>query len=260
MKIIFIGTGSGRTSVKRFHSSFLLKTKKHNMLVDAGDGITKALLKQNINYNSISIILFTHYHADHFTGIGALITQMKLNNRTNSPEDGGPLKIFTHKNLINPLVSLINSVYMFKENLDFNLEITGFDFDEPVEINEEIKFIAKQNTHIVQKEFLKYYPIELFVSSSFLFNVENKKLFYSSDIGSKNDLYLFENEKIDLMIIESMHINPEEIYEAFIKIKPKKLLLTHIDDLSEKELKNWYKKLSEKEKRKILLCYDGMIL
>ncbi|MDH7604622.1 MAG: hypothetical protein QHH13_06965, partial [Melioribacter sp.] len=67
-------------------------------------------------------------------------------------------------------------------------------------------------------------------------------------------------EKIDLMIIESMHIIPEEIYEAFIKIKPKKLLLTHIDDTLERKLKNWHKKLSEAEKRKILLCYDGMIL
>jgi len=260
MKIIFIGTGSGRTSVKRFHSSFLLKTKRYNLLIDAGDGASKALLKQNINFNSINGILFTHYHADHFTGIGALITQMKLNNRTNMPEHGGPLKIFTHKNLINPFVSLINSVYMFKENLDFDFEITGFIFDEPVQINEEIKFIAKQNTHIVQKDFLKHYPSELFISSSFLFSAENKKIFYSSDVGSKNDLYLFENEKIDLMIVESMHITPQEIYEAFIKIKPKKLLLTHIDDTLEKEFKNWHKKLSESEKRKILLCYDGMIL
>jgi len=260
MKIIFVGTGSGRTSVKRFHSSFLLKTKKHNLLVDAGDGISKALLKQNISFNSINSILFTHYHADHFTGIGALITQMKLANRTNMAKQGGPLKIYTHKNLINPLVSLINSVYMFKENLDFEIDINGFNFDAPVQINEEIKFVARQNSHIFQKDFLNHYPSELFVSSSFLFNSENKNIFYSSDVGNKYDLYLFENEKIDLMIIESMHITPEEIYEAFIKIKPKKLLLTHIDDIQEKELKRWHKKLPDKERRKIFLCYDGMIL
>ncbi|MCX7798515.1 MAG: MBL fold metallo-hydrolase [Melioribacter sp.] len=252
MKIIFIGTGSGRTSVKRFHSSFLIKYKNYNLLVDAGDGISKALLMQKINYNILDAVLFSHYHADHFTGIGALITQMKLSKRRKT------LKLFTHKNLTETLIKLINSVYMFKENLDFNLEIIGFSFDKVVRINQNINFIARQNSHIVQKENLKHYSQKLFVSSSFYFKIGQKKIFYSSDIGNKSDLYLFEDKPIDIMIVESMHVLFSDIYDAFLKIKPSKLLFTHIDELSEKELIKWHSKLKQAEKSKIVICYDGM--
>lgn len=252
MKIIFIGTGSGKTSLKRFHSSFLIKLKGYNILIDAGDGIAKALLKQKIDLNSIDVILFTHYHADHFAGIASLITQMKLINRTKQ------LKIITHKNLVEPLISLINSVYMFKENLNFNLDIISFTFDEELLVDDKFKIIPKQSSHILQKDFLKHYPIELFVSSSFLFQIDNKKIFYSSDIGSKDDLFIFEYSQIEYMIIESTHISTEEIYEAYKKINPKKLFLTHIDDELEKNILKWHKKLSAKDQRKILICFDGM--
>lgn len=252
MKIVFIGTSSGRTSLRRFHSSFLIKSKKYNLLIDAGDGISKALLKCKIDYNSIDAILFSHYHADHFTGIGALITQMKLIGRTKI------LTIYTHKNLIQPLNNLINSVYMFKENLGFELDIIGFDFDEKIRMNNNLNFTARQNSHIQQKEFLSNYPSEMFVSSSFLFEIENKKIFYSSDIGTSNDLYLFENAKPDFMITETMHIATDDIYEAFKKIKPKKIFLTHIDEPKEKELNKWYCNLPSKDKRKIIICSDGL--
>ncbi len=254
MKLIFIGTSSGRTSLQRFHSSFLINCKNYNLLIDAGDGISKALLKQKIDYKSINGVLFSHYHADHFTGIGALITQMKLVSRTKA------LQVFTHNNLIQPLIQLINSVYMYRENLSFEVDIIGYSFDEIVNVNEDIKFIAKQNSHIQQKEFLNNYPSEIFVSSSFLFEIQKKKVFYSADIGSKDDLYIFENIKPDIMIVESMHINTNEIYESYNKINPKKLLLTHIDEPLEKDLLKWYRRLPQKDKRKIFICYDGMTI
>ncbi|MEO8398834.1 MAG: MBL fold metallo-hydrolase, partial [Ignavibacteriaceae bacterium] len=75
-KIKFIGTGSGKTSLKRFHSSFLILNESYNLLVDTGDGISKALLLQNINYNSIDGILISHLHPDHYTGLPLLLVQM----------------------------------------------------------------------------------------------------------------------------------------------------------------------------------------
>ena len=64
----FIGTGSGKTSLNRFHSSFFIKTSNYNLLIDAGDGESKALLSQGIDFNTIDGILFTHLHPDHYTG------------------------------------------------------------------------------------------------------------------------------------------------------------------------------------------------
>ena len=84
MKIKFIGTGSGKTSLNQFHSSLLLISKNYNLLVDAGDGISRALLFNEIEFNIIDGILLTHLHPDHFSGLATLIVQMKMMKRKNS--------------------------------------------------------------------------------------------------------------------------------------------------------------------------------
>jgi ribonuclease BN (tRNA processing enzyme) len=250
-KIIFVGTASGKTSAKRNHSSFLIKTSNHNLLVDAGDGIAKALLQQEIKFTDIDSILFTHYHADHFTGIAALITQMKLVGRKN------PLILFTHKNLVSSLESLLNSVYMFKNTLGFELDIIGFDFDKDISVNNSLSFTAKRNSHIVQKENLRKYPKKNFVSSSILFRIGNKNLFYTSDISSEKDLYLFSKEKLDFVISEAAHIKLEDLLSFYRETNPGKLFLTHYDDSAETNLKKWHKQLKPIDRKKIIISTDG---
>ncbi len=250
-KIIFVGTASGKTSAKRNHSSFLIKIKNHNLLVDAGDGTAKALLQRRIKFTDINSILFTHYHADHFTGIAALITQMKLVGRKN------PLILFTHKNLIPSLESLLNSVYMFKDTLGFKLDIVSFEFEKEIPINNFLSFTAKKNSHIFQKENLKKYPRKVFVSSSVLFKIGDKNLFYTSDIGSEKDLYLFSKEKLNYVISEAAHVKLEELQDFFIQTNPCKLFLTHYDDSTEAELKKWHRKQKPADRDKIVISTDG---
>jgi len=52
MQLTFIGTGSGRTSLDRFHSSLLFTTSDKNVLIDAGDSISRALKRQQVPINS----------------------------------------------------------------------------------------------------------------------------------------------------------------------------------------------------------------
>lgn len=252
MEIIFLGTGSGKTSLARNHSSFIIKQNKRLFLVDAGDGICKSLLQQEINYNSINSILFTHYHADHFTGIASLITQMKLRKRNE------PLKIFTHKNLITPLESLLQASQMFTETLGFQLTISGFDFDQQIFVNDDFKFITRKNSHIVQKETLRNYPVELFTSYSVLFEIEKKKIVYTSDIGSETDLYLFKDEHADYFITESAHVSTSAIYSAYKNLEPEHLLITHINEEDADEIIAWQKSLPENDRAGIQVCHDGL--
>ena len=72
MVITFIGTGSGEASLKREHSSILISSEKFNLLIDTGDGISKAILKAGIDFNSINGIIFTHLHPDHYSGLAVL--------------------------------------------------------------------------------------------------------------------------------------------------------------------------------------------
>lgn len=252
MKIVFAGTGSGKTSRKRFHSSVFIECDRHGLLVDTGDGISKTLLAQRIKTSAIDSILLSHYHADHFSGIASLITQMKLAKRMKR------LKIFTHKNLIRPLKTFLNSCYLFEENLGFELSLCGFTFNREEKISSNISFVAKKNSHIFRKNILKNYPAKQFVSSSFYLNIGSNKIFYTSDVGSADDLFLFKNHQINFLISETTHVSSSQILFAAKTMGVSKLFLTHISDEDEKKIASWHKNLSKSDQKKVKICFDGL--
>ncbi len=252
MEILFAGTGSGKTSLKRFHSSFIIKHNGYSLLVDAGDGISRALLNINEDINKIDSIIFSHNHADHFAGIASLLTQMKLNGRSSD------LTIFTHRLLEDALISFINHSYLFQETIGFNLSIAGFDFEKETELDSSIRFSAKQNRHITKEKYPDGYDEIGFVSSSFLFAADNRKIVYTADVKNAEDLYLFDEN--DIFITETTHVSLEEIEELYNSKNPGKLILTHISDEYEKDILNWYSGLSSKIKNKIIIAYDGLLI
>lgn len=244
MEIIFLGTSSGKVSLSRFFSSILLRCDNNNLLVDTGDGISKQLLNSGIGFSEIDGILFSHYHADHFGGIASLITQMKLFGRTKK------LTVFTHQSLENNFLSCLNTSYIFLEKLGFELELVGFGWNKSINVAKGVSFIGKQNSHLVNNaEIVTDVP---FVSSSFLFELNGTKILYSSDIGSVADLYLFENWKCNIIISEARHISYCELNEAFSRLQPEHIYITHYDDESLEELKNNF------SRPEIIIAYDGL--
>ncbi len=224
LELIFIGTGSAIESLNRFHSSFFIQTGKYNLLIDAGDGVSKALLKQKISFHSIDGIIFTHFHPDHFSGFGGLIIQMEALQREK------PVQIITHNKLIPFVKDYLHLSYLFEKRISFDIEFIGFNHNEVFGVCDDIQVKSKNNTHI---DIYKKYDednINYFSSSSFLFNFKGKKLFYTGDIESKDDLMLFSEEKLDYMITEITHISTEDILETVKLLQPSKLYLTHISD------------------------------
>jgi ribonuclease Z len=254
VKIRFIGTGSGKTSLKRFHSSFLISSNNFNLLVDAGDGISKALLKQNISPDHIDGILFSHLHPDHFSGIGTLLVQMKLIKREK------PLKIFLHDSLIPVVKNFIFASYLFEERMDFKIMYCGFSEDKDIVVDSEIKIIAKQNSHL--DPYLKYDKENVlsFSCSSFLFNLNNNIVCYTGDVGRREDLDLFKGHNISILITECTHIKEEAFYEIYEELKPGQLIITHISDEDESALITWKSSLSDEIGDNFVIASDGMTI
>ncbi len=252
MEIKFIGTGSGKTSLKRFHSSFIILSDNFNLLIDAGDGISKALLQSKISFEKIDGILFTHFHPDHFSGLGTLIVQMKLLDRTKN------IKIFVHESLSKFIRDFLFNSYLFEERMDFQILYEIFNHNEEIIINDEIKFTSRQNSHLDQ--YIKYDKEKKlnFISSGFLFVLNDKKLFYTGDVGSANDLFLFEDHQVQNIITETTHVAKADLLPAFEKLKPEEIYLTHISDGEEFELNQWKSSLSYGLRSKFIIAYDGM--
>lgn len=250
MELTFIGTGSGKTSLSRFHTSLLIKENNRNLLIDTGDGISKALLSSNINVRSIDSILISHTHANHFAGITSLLTQMKIKGRTE------PLSIFIHETFSKFLEKFINVSFLFRETIGFELNILEYKFDKTFSLEFDLEILPRQNSHIKRKDILKKYHWLEFASSSFLIRNHSLSIFYTADIGSKKDLFLFDELSIDYMITEATHIIFSKIVDAVRIIDPKKCYLVHIN--GEELLKNEIDKLSTDNKSIFQLAFDGM--
>ncbi len=254
MQLLFIGTGSGKVSSKRYFSSFILQAHGYNLLIDCGDGISKALLAQNVSYDTIDGILITHLHPDHYSGLASLIVQMKLYHRKNE------LTIFINENLQNYIEEFLRHSYLFEEKLDFKLIFKVFGNDTTFNINENINFISKQNSHLNDYKKYDFAKTLDFSCSSFLFQNDGKFIYYSGDIGSKKDLFLFEDYIVDVFISEATHVKLEDLKTAVEYFKPSKILLTHISDEDETKLDKFTRKASQQEHIKYIIAYDGLKL
>lgn len=254
MKLIFIGTGSGVTSLKRFHSSLLFSEKDFKLLVDAGDGISKALLSQKISFKTINAIIISHLHPDHFSGLASLIVQMKISGR----KEG--LTIFAHRSLVKVIENLLLHYYIFIDRLGFKIKLEGFEHDEKTGLSNDFSFTSKQNTHLDHyKAFDKKGSLS-FSCSSFLFEYKNQSIFYTGDVGSIDDLFIFSDKKIQILITETSHIDISDLYSLSHFNKTKKIIFTHISDEVETSLKDFLNSISDNKGKKHLAAYDGMTI
>lgn len=251
-RIIFIGTGSGKTSLNRFHSSFIIDHHEFKLLVDAGDSVSRALLKSEIDFNSINGIIITHFHPDHICGLPSLLIQMKMRKRNT------PLKIFIHNSLVDDLRRLLVKTYVIPERLNFELEFIHYHFRDEFQISNKFIIKAIENSHLDKYEyFVKSEKISL-ASCSFLFTIADKKFFYSGDLGNENDFDMIEESKIDLFIAETTHLEPEHIVKTAENYKSGIIVFTHISDDNEAKLTSYVQ--NHIGKPAIFETFDGMEL
>lgn len=252
MELKFIGTGSGKTSLKRYHSAFIINSGSYNLLVDAGDGISRALMNQKILFNYIDGILISHLHPDHYAGLPSLIVQMKMIERKNT------LYIFCDESNSEFIKEFIYQSYLFEDKLGFKLNVQSFQQDKNFEISDGLNFMARQNSHLERNINSDQNKRLSFSSSSFLISMKEKNIFFTGDIAEHKDLYVFRNMKIDLMISEITHISSEELIEAFRNLKPQKLYITHISEEDEKKVSKLSYQLPVLERRKVVIAFDGL--
>ncbi len=253
MKLQFVGTGSGKTSLSRFHSSLLIEKAPLSLLVDAGDSVSKALLKLNKDLSGITHIIISHFHADHFAGLPSLITQMYLLGRTE------PLKIIVHKNYLDFVEVLLDGAYLFREKLPFSLEIDSYEFQKEFKLGSCFSFVPVRNSHISKSAKVENYPDELFVSSSFVFYSGGLKILYTSDLGGDEDISLFKTD-YDIVIAEFTHVSVNFIFELLKISNPRKLYLTHIDEEKLSKLLSEFSEAQLREEYKIFIANDGDVL
>lgn len=76
LDVSLLGTGGMMPLPYRWLTSLMLRYNGKSILIDCGEGTQIALREKGWSPNPIDIICFTHYHADHISGLPGMLLTM----------------------------------------------------------------------------------------------------------------------------------------------------------------------------------------
>ena len=82
LDVCLLGTGGMMPLPGRFLTSLMVRYNGSNLLIDCGEATQIAVKKKGWVFKPIDVICFTHYHADHISGLPGLLLTMGNAERT----------------------------------------------------------------------------------------------------------------------------------------------------------------------------------
>lgn len=126
LDVCLLGTGGMMPLPYRWLTSLMMRYNGSSILIDCGEGTQIAMREKGWSPNPIDVICFTHYHADHISGLPGMLLNMGNADRTE------PLLLIGPKGL----ERVVNALRVIAPELPFELkfmEITEqeqvFEFD-----------------------------------------------------------------------------------------------------------------------------------
>lgn len=112
LDVCLLGTGGMMPLPYRRLTSLMMRYNGTSILIDCGEGTQVAVKEKGWSFKPIDIICFTHYHADHISGLPGLLLTMGNAERTE------PLILMGPKGL----ETVVNSLRVIAPELPFPLE------------------------------------------------------------------------------------------------------------------------------------------
>ena len=130
MHLTLLGTGCPKVDHKRFGPSNIVSTKKNNILIDCGSGVTQRLEEAGFSLTDINAIFLTHLHSDHVIDLYQIIIASWHSYRTKPWKIYGPkgTKKFI-KNTMNAWRQEREQRIKFEKRVStkaFNIKVTEF--------------------------------------------------------------------------------------------------------------------------------------
>jgi ribonuclease Z len=81
MRVIPLGTSSGKPTLKRNVSALAVAREGEWLLFDCGEGTQMQIARAGLNHSRLVAIFITHLHGDHFNGLSGLLSTMGMDRR-----------------------------------------------------------------------------------------------------------------------------------------------------------------------------------
>lgn len=117
LDVCLLGTGGMMPMPKRWLTSLMLRCGGSNLLIDCGEGTQIAMKEVGWSPKPIDVMCFTHYHADHISGLPGMLLSMGNAERTE------PLVMIGPKGLCN----VVRSLRSIAPELPFELRFIELD-------------------------------------------------------------------------------------------------------------------------------------
>ena len=217
-----LGSSAGMPQASRTHSGYVIEYEGVIIQIDCGGGVSSAFRKAGFDPLAVKFVLISHAHPDHVSDLPLYVQMQYLAGRKE------PLGIYLPEELLEPIPAYFRSVYLPPERMPFKLEFL------PVPEIGLINMGAATIRPILNNHLMKYKPIidEFKLKSkmqcySYLIEIDGRKVLYSADLGSENDILPYLKD-LDLLVIESTHINVANLLDAIISNNVRQVVLTHI--------------------------------
>ncbi len=241
MELTLLGTGCPSVDHKRFGPSNLVSTKKTNLLVDCGSGITQRLNELGVSTANIDALLFTHLHSDHAVDLYQLIISSWHSYRTRPWKIYGPKGT---KKFVKKIMDAWSEERELRIAYEARASIKAFDIKVI-----EFKSIGRLK---IKDITIKYFEVDhkpVKFAYGFSFTNKNKKLTISGDTkpcenlmkyAQMSDVLLHEvfiegeilelnkmRTKKTLHNVQNYHTTSTQVGKVAFIARAKKLVLTH---------------------------------
>lgn len=115
--VCLLGTSGMMPLLNRFLTSLMVRCDGSSILIDCGEATQLAIKKAELPTKPIDYILFTHFHADHISGLPGLLLEMKNSDRTEKVIIAGPKGV----------EKIVKSLCIIATELPFKIEFIELD-------------------------------------------------------------------------------------------------------------------------------------
>lgn len=118
LEVCLLGTGGMMPLPYRHLTSLMTRLNGHSLLIDCGEATQVAIRRKGWSFKPIDVLCFTHFHADHISGLPGLLLTMGNADRTEDLMIIGPKGV----------EKIVNSLRVIAPELPFSvkfMEIQG---------------------------------------------------------------------------------------------------------------------------------------